>query len=119
MIRALICLAFGLVPGMAQALILCIGVGPAFAFVSDGETAQFDYVGDGTFALGTALPLPLELPASSLIGTTDPIPFALTDTPCEAMGVTLPVTITLLVPSNGAEARFRGCCRDHRSVPQS
>ena len=119
MIRALIGLALGLMPGMAQALILCVGVGPSFAFVSDGQTAQFDYVGDGTFALGTPLPLPLELPASSLVETTDPIPFALTDTPCEALGVTLPVTITLLVPSNGAEAEFRGCCRDRRTAPQS
>ena len=106
---------------MAQALILCVGVGPSFAFVSDGQTAQFDYVGRRHLSpLAPPCPCRFELPASSQHRpTTDPIPFALTDTPCEALGVTLPVTITLLVPSNGAEAEFRGCCRDRRTVPQS
>jgi len=119
-IRAAIGLFAGLIPVPAHALLLCLGTGPLFSLVSDGQNAQFDYLGDGTFELSRPLPLPLDPPvASGIITSLYPIPFALTEEPCEIMGVTQPLSIALVVPSNGGETVFRGCCRDRRTVPAS
>ena len=100
----------------AKAFLLCVGSDPRFAIVSDGETIQFDYVGDGTFDLTAPLPLPLPDPATSgIITAAYVIPFALTHGDCRVMGVTQDLSIELIVPSNGGEAIFTGCCRDRRN----
>ena len=113
-------LFLGLTPLPAHALLLCLGTAPLFSLVSDGQHAQFDYLGDGTFELSQPLPLPLDPPtASGIISSLYAIPFALTAEPCDIMGVTQPITIALVVPSNGGEVIFRGCCRDRRTVPAS
>lgn len=119
MIRFFLPICVLLTPLPAQALLLCLGNEQRFSFVSDGQTAQFDYVGDGTFDLSAPLPLPLDGPAESTLGTHVPIHFVVAPAACEVFGVTQSLTIELTILSNGAEVVFTGCCSDRRSAPGS
>ncbi|MBF9029733.1 hypothetical protein HKCCE3408_04930 [Rhodobacterales bacterium HKCCE3408] len=103
--------------GPAAAELVCVGFEPRFGLVSDGETARFDYLGDGTFALTAPLPAPLpDLHRTGLVTAGGTVPVLLQSGPCEILGVTQPVSIEILVPRLGDVAVFEGCCRDRRAA---
>ena len=107
-IRAWLALMLSMAPVQAQSL-LCLMDGAMM--VAEGEQAQFDYFGGGTFDLSAPIPSAGFGAETLYLSTaTDRVPVILQERQCLKLQATLPVTVEVIVRSADGPFTFSGCC---------
>ena len=89
----------------------CLGRDPLFMLVMEGETARFDYLGDGVFDLNPPVLGPLgDFTQTDLMAAGGPVPIFIERRTCEAMGVSLPFAVEIGIPAFAGQRPATGCC---------
>lgn len=109
---ALTCLTA--LPVQAEVELHCLGLEPRFGMILYEDTARFDYLGDGTFALSPPLSAPLDdFTRVDLLSAGGPVPLFLERRPCPSLaGVALAYTLELGLPAFAGQVPASACCLD-------
>lgn len=97
----------------AAAQLLCMGTSPGFLMTIDGGTARFDYLGDGEFELLPPVAEDEVLRSTRthvLLTAGGRIPVVLQQRRCPVLSITTPVSVEMLVDTDGGSSVFSGCC---------
>lgn len=96
------------------ATLLCLGTYPGFMMTATSTQATFDYLGDGRFGIEPAIQAPgFGYATHSLVTARERWPIYFTEERCEVIGVTLPVSVEVAVPTSAGVRPLQGCCRWH------
>jgi len=91
----------------------CIGQQPRFILLLDGDTARFDYLGDGEFDLSPPLTGPLwNFTRLELQSFGGPIPIFIERRACTVMGIELAFTAEVALPAFSGQRPALACCRE-------
>lgn len=94
----------------------CLGTGPGFMLVLEGETARFDYLGDGVFGLSPPLSETAALPGFAqfaLETSAGPLPVYVERRACPSLfGLVLPFSVEIGIQSSQGRLPMFGCCRE-------
>lgn len=112
---ALLLLSLSLGPRLEAsqpARLLCLGTYPGFMMTVAGSEATLDYLGDGIHGFDPPLGDRLEgFGTHDLVTMRERWPVYLEPRACEVLGVTLPVSVEIAVPSSAGLLPLRGCCK--------
>jgi len=113
-LTAIACAACTALPAQAAVELHCLGLEPRFGLVLYEDTARFDYLGDGTFALDPPLAAPLAaFTRVDLLSGGGPIPIFLERRACPSLaGVDLDYTLEIGLPAFSGQRPASGCCLD-------
>lgn len=91
----------------------CLGTRPGFLFtVEAGDTVRFDYLGDGRFGLEPALSDRFEgFRGYTLVTSRERWDLWLETRSCRVIGIDLPLTLEIAVPSSAGLRPLTACCR--------
>lgn len=92
--------------------LLCLGTFPGFMMTVAGKEATLDYLGDGVHGFDPPLGDRVErFETHDLVTLRERWPVYLEPRACEVLGVTLPVSVEIAVPSSAGLLPLRGCCK--------
>ncbi|ROU04184.1 hypothetical protein [Histidinibacterium lentulum] len=91
----------------------CLGSRPGFMFsVEAGDVVRFDYLGDGQFGLDPALTDRFEgFRGFELVTARERWDLWLETRACRIIGIDLPLSLEIAVPSSGGLRPLTACCR--------
>jgi hypothetical protein len=91
----------------------CLGRNPGFMLAIDGETARFDYLGDGVFEIEPSFTLPeAGMTRVTLSTYGGPLPVFVERRACQAFGTLLDFTVEIGVQTSQGLRPLIGCCRE-------
>ena len=92
--------------------LLCLGTFPGFMMTVAGNEATLDYLGDGVHGFDPPLGDRVDrFGTHDLVTLRERWPVYLEPRACEVLGVTLPVSVEIAVPSSAGLLPLRGCCK--------
>ncbi|MGR3435563.1 MAG: hypothetical protein ACU0CO_11855, partial [Shimia sp.] len=96
----------------AEARLLCLGLGPGFMSVIEGEAMTLDYLGDGTYRIEPPVEGAPVLPTThTMVTMRERWDVTLTPAACQVARATLDYAIEIGVPTSAGIRPLTGCCK--------